>query len=372
MCYIYGSFDKAQAYDGGTVFICGCIAQIRNGGSGPGGGTNMIQMSSQGGWTSPIVGVYLSQGGKAIVNDAVAIATETAFVDNHLITFVGKFDRYILLDETTQSGVIPGDSVGNLAFVIPPVSSTNDAISFMSATLGTSATYAYETNREIYQVLVNPVYTTYPEVELVGKFTTAGGSAAVSAVGYVKLAKDDATPTTLQTPLPSDSVVNGISVSATNSAKRIIYGGIYNSTTSEFTSFAYSLDQTAMSTTPLLPPNSIPPSYIGGLNGSVNAQFTVSSVLTSYDILGLFNPFSTSTIDNPMLFWSSSVDGTWEELLVSATHTSNNKTNNGAPSNMTTQSQGQGLFFYNTLLYMNGSNNSDSNCYNRYLDFPSS
>ena len=376
VCYIYGSFDKAQLYDGsGAEFSCGCIAQIRNGGTGP-GGTNMIQMTQGSGyWTSPIVGVCLSGlVGKAIVNDAVAIATETGFVDNHLITFVGKFDSYILLDGTKRSGVTNTDSVGNLVFVIPPVSSTNDDISFMGATLGPTATYAYETNEEIYQVLVNPVYTTYPEVELVGKFTsTAGGLTTVSAVGYVKLAIDNATPTPLQPQLPSGSVVNGISVSATNSAKRIIYGGIYNSITSEFTSFAYSLDQTA-ATTPLLPPNSIPPSYIGGLNGSVNAQFTVSTVPTLYDILGLFNPLSMSTIDNPMLFWSSSVDGTWEELLVSATKTSNNKTNNGAPSNMITQSQGQGLFFNsgNGLLYMNGSNNSDSNCYNRYLDFPSS
>ena len=335
--YAYGSFNRAQSFDGanpsGSAVNCGCVAQIEN------YILNLLQITDN----PPYVGntgVGLNAGDTtlAIVNDMVVYPTDLLFL------LVGNFTNYVYTDGTVNLGP---PTLKNITTLSPPPLNYGGGGSQIIQ-VGWNAHVVdqeFGTNGEIYGALYDANYTTY----VVGDFTTAGFDNTLPANGYAKFVYTDYnTPQTISTTsLPLGSVMRGISVSGTDPVNQLIYGG----TTSTTGAFAYSV-VSADGTNTQLSLTTLPTNYVGGLNGL--AYGPIPGLTGSYDVLGLFDPTTTSS---PMKFWCSN-GGPWNPL-------SYNPANNG--DTPTTNATGQGLLYNGTTLYMNGANNSTGNTYFKYL-----
>ena len=271
----------------------------------------------------------------AVVNDAVAVSS--TINNTRRVYIVGYFDTYINTDGTKSSA-------NQLS---------NTVIAELSVNAGTDdATWQkfYETNGEVYQTLVqNGAWgPTLADVAFVGNFTQstfAGTTAIVN--GCVIYNSGGSVPITLNPLLSSTAVVRGISTSATDPSKRIIYGG----TSATSGAFVYSVDAATGATTPMSL-HGLSTTFVGGLNGLASGP--IPGLVGTYDVVGLFDPSNASSITN---YWCSTNLTTWQTLLY-------NSANNGDSS-----SKGQGLFYKNGILYMNAANNTGTT-YFKYLSTP--
>ena len=342
--YAYGSFNRVQVYSSTITsgVICGCVAQFIN------ISYDLCQITNNPGNVGD-TGVYLNAVDPtlAIVNDMVVLPNGGANIAGLYFLLVGYFTNYVLSNGTIDTAVPlqnmtiltppPLNYVGN-----PPTQIT--AVSWMLDATGED----YGTNGEIYGALYE--YGTTFETYVVGNFTTAGIAHTYHANGYAKFIFNNYNPqsiTTLTDALPVGSVMRGISVSGTDSTKKLIYGG----TSATSGAFAYSVVAATGNNTLLTLPG-LPTNYVGGLNGL--AYGPIPAQMGSYDVLGLFNP----TANSYMMFWCSNDLITWGPL-------SYNPANNG--DTPTTNATGQGLLYNGTTLYMNAANNSTGNTYFKYL-----
>lgn len=336
--YAFGSFDTAQEFNGtalvGTPVVCGCIAQLRVNSST----VSLVSMQSIVG-PPYTAGVASTTTNTAIVNDAVAVSS--TINNTRRVYIVGQFDTYIYTDGTKSFA----NQLSNTVVAELSVSTSTDNVTWQNF---------YETNGEVYQTLVqNGAWgPTLANVVFVGNFTQSTfGGVTTTVNGYVMYNSNGSLAVTLNPLLSATSVVRGISTSATNPSRQLIYGG----TTATSGAFVYAVDATTGATTPMNL-QGLSPTYVGGLNGLASGNIQVSSTPTMVDMVGLFNPSNTTSITS---YWFSSNLTTWYTV-------NSNPANNGDTSS--TNANGQGLFYRNGQFYMNAVNNSTNSTYFKYLN----
>jgi hypothetical protein len=265
---------------------------------------------------------------------SLAIINDMKFVLNTLTDFLlcGLFNTYVANDGSYSSIILA--NIANLSF---PIQWEDYQIT------------EFGTDGEVYEIIINDLAS---NAWVVGAFSNAGitPSNYVQAVGYAMYTITNyVSPfaiSTLTPPLPLGSIVHGMITSGTTPTNQLIYGG----TSATSGAFAYSVVSLTGITTSLNL-GGFPIDYSGGFNGLTYGTIPVSGSFNNYDILGLFAP---SNIGYPMKFWCSNNLTTWFPLAF-------NTANNG--DTPTTRATGQGLFFKNSRLYMNGDNNNTNNTY---------